>query len=78
MSAARGHRKPEVESSFDSSTSFLFMFNTHYVCKMHGLKAVPNFLAFDYGGMWISTARERRKPNIKLPFVSLTMVLYLC
>jgi hypothetical protein len=60
-----GAHKLEVTSPFDSSTSFLLVFNTHYLSSKHRSKVAPSFLVVYYGGMSISTARGRLILEVK-------------
>jgi hypothetical protein len=45
---------------------------------MHCLKVIPHFMVVDYGGMWISTARGRLRPQVRSPVDRATTVFYSC
>jgi hypothetical protein len=45
---------------------------------MHSLKVTPIFLIVDYGGILISTARERLTPEVTSPVDWATTVFYSC
>jgi hypothetical protein len=54
------------------------VFNTYYLSGMHSLKVTPIFLIVDYGGISISTARGRLKPEVTSPVDRATTVFYSC
>jgi hypothetical protein len=55
---------------------FLSVFNTHYLSNTHRLKVTPNLWIVDYGGMSISTARGRLKPEVRSPVDRATTVFF--
>jgi hypothetical protein len=54
------------------------VFNTYYLSGMHGLKVTPIFIIVDYGGISISTARGRPRPEVTSPVDRATTVFYAC
>jgi hypothetical protein len=48
------------------------------VCKMHRFTVIPHVLVIDFGGMWISTARGRLRPEVRSPVDRVTTVFYSC
>jgi hypothetical protein len=57
---------------------FLLVFYTYYLSGMHSLKVTPIFLIVDFGGMSISTARGRPRPEVTSPVDRATTVFYSC
>jgi hypothetical protein len=79
ISSARGRRKSEVTSLFESLTMVSYLvFDTHCVCKMNRLKVIPKFLIDDYGGMSISTLKGRLRLEMRSSVDRATTVFYSC
>jgi hypothetical protein len=57
---------------------FLSVFNIRYLSNMHQWKAILKFLIVYYGGMSISTARGRLRPEVRSPIDRATMVFVSC
>jgi hypothetical protein len=79
LSAARGHARPKVTSPLDSSTTVFFSCSIHISCfnKLR-FKVILVFLIVDYGGMSISSAKRRLRPEVTSPVDGATMVSYSC
>jgi hypothetical protein len=57
---------------------FLLVFDTHYLSGRRHSVVVSVFWIFYYGGIAISTARGRARPEVTSPVNRVTMVSYSC
>jgi hypothetical protein len=75
ISTARGRLRPEVTSPVNRvDHGFLFIFGRHLPSILYRFDVIRAFVIVENGRKTISAARGRVRPEVKLPFDSLTPI----